>query len=125
ARESGGQGQDRTADLPLIRKSDSYGSAAAHGGAPAEPGGVKRSCCGLQCDLVAEGFELADMVACLAAVADAVVVEAGAEVGVSGGGLCEQVPDDDQDGAADRDDGLLGSAAPGNPPEALTEEGVG
>jgi len=45
-------------------------------------------------------------------------VEAGFVVG-------QDVPDDDQDGSADRDDALLLAAAPGDPAVALTEEGVG
>jgi hypothetical protein len=35
------------------------------------------------------------------------------------------VPDDDQDGPADRDDGTLGTTAAGDPPVTLAEEGVG
>src|SRR4029453_3689688 len=46
------------------------------------------------------------------------VVEAGVGVG-------EEVPDDDQDGAADRYDGPLGAAAAGDGPVALAQEGVG
>jgi hypothetical protein len=37
----------------------------------------------------------------------------------------EQRPDDDEDGAADRDDGPLLAAAAGDAPVALAEEGVG
>ena len=40
-------------------------------------------------------------------------------------GSDEQVPDDDQDGAADGDDGSFLAAAAGDPPVALAEEGVG
>lgn len=36
-----------------------------------------------------------------------------------------QVPDDDQDGAADRDDGLLLAASPRDASVAFSEEGVG
>src|SRR6266568_1559319 len=67
-------------------------------------------------DGVAEGFELADVVAGGAVFADALVVVAGAEVVVAGGGVGEQVPDDDQDGAGDRDEGLELAAAPGQAP---------
>src|SRR5687768_5487525 len=35
------------------------------------------------------------------------------------------MPDDDQDGAADRDDSFLRAASAGDPPVAFTEEGVG
>src|SRR5215204_3780678 len=61
---------------------------------------------GLKGDLVAEGFELADVVALGALWVDAGVVEAGAQVVEAGGGVGEQVPDDDQDGPADRHDRL-------------------
>lgn len=50
---------------------------------------------------------MADVVAFLAFRADAVVVEVGAEVVEAGVGVRQQVPDDDQDRAADRDDGLF------------------
>ena len=56
---------------------------------------------------------------------DAGVVVVGAEVVEAGVGVGEQVPDDDQDGAADRDDGLLLAAASGDAPVAFAEEGVG
>ena len=68
---------------------------------------------------------MADVVAFLALRADAGVVELGAEVVEAGLGVGEQVPDDDQDRAADRDDGLLLAPPPGDPPVALAEEGVG
>jgi hypothetical protein len=42
---------------------------------------------GFEGDFVAEGFELADVVAHLAAVADAGVVEVGAKIGVAGIGV--------------------------------------
>ena len=53
------------------------------------------------------------------------VVEVGAEVDGSGLGVGQQVPDDDQDGAADRDDGFLLAAAAGDASVAFAEEGVG
>jgi hypothetical protein len=81
----GGQGRGRTADLPLIRKSVSCGSAAALQGAGGA--GPMRSGGGFEGDFVAEGFELADVVVCLAAVADAGVVIPGAEVGIACGGV--------------------------------------
>jgi hypothetical protein len=65
------------------------------------------------------------VVAHLAAVADPGVVEAGAQVGVAGIGVGQQMPDDDQDRAADRDDGFVLAAAAGDPPAALAEEGIG
>ena len=80
---------------------------------------------GFEGDGVAEGFELADVVAGLAAVADAGVVEAGSKVGVARLGIGEQVPGDDEDGSADGDDGFLLAAAAGDPLVALAEEGAG
>src|SRR5512142_1812860 len=76
-------------------------------------------------DGVAEGFELADVVAGLAVVVDAAGVVAGAEVVVAGGGVGEQVPDDDHDGAGDGNQGLELAAALDDPPVAFAEEGVG
>ena len=55
----------------------------------------------------------------------AVVVEVRAEVVEARVGVGQQVPDDDQDRAADRDDGLLLPAPAGDAPVALAEEGVG
>ena len=57
-------------------------------------------------DVVAEGFELADEVAGLAGGVGPSLVVLGPEVGVAGGGVVDQVPDDDQDGAGDGDQGL-------------------
>jgi hypothetical protein len=68
---------------------------------------------------------LVDVVAFLAVVADAGVVEAGAEVVEAGVGVGEQVPDDDQDRAADGDQGLLLAAAFGDTPVAFAKESVG
>ncbi len=73
----------------------------------------------MQGDLIAERFELADVVALAAFSVDAGVVEAGSQVVEADLGLGQQVPDDDQDGAADRDDGLLGATAAGQAPVAL------
>ena len=69
-------------------------------------------------DLVAERFELADVVALAALSVDAGVVEARAEVLVADGRVGQQVPDDDQDGVADGDDGPLGAAASCDAPVA-------
>jgi hypothetical protein len=49
---------------------------------------------------------LVDVVALLPIRVDAGVVEIGAEVDVAGCGIDEQVPDDDQDGSGDSDQGL-------------------
>ena len=43
----------------------------------------------------------------------------------SGGGVGEQIPDDDQDGAGDRDQGFEFAAAFDDAPVAFAEEGVG
>ena len=75
--------------------------------------------------MVAEGFELADVVALLGCGVDVAVVVVGAEVVEAGVGVGEQVPDDHQDGAADRDDGLLLAASAGDASVAGAEEGVG
>src|SRR5438105_3016772 len=80
---------------------------------------------GFEGDGVAEGFELADMVAPAALRVDAGGVEVRSEVVEARVGVGQQVPDDDQDGAADGDVGFGGAAAAGDPPVALTEEGVG
>src|SRR3954451_9896272 len=80
---------------------------------------------GLDGDLVAEGFELVDVGAFLAFGVDPLVVEVGSEVVVAGLGIGQQMPDDDQDGAADGDDGLLRAAAASDAPVAFAEEGVG
>jgi hypothetical protein len=113
----------------LIRKCTVRGQAAA-------PGGAKRSRVravlmgarsggGFEGDLVAKGLELADVVALGALSVDAGVVEAGAQIVEAGGRVGQQVPDDDQDGAADRDDGLLAAPPAGDAPVALAQEGVG
>src|SRR5215472_12472274 len=116
----------RTRDLLLIRKSVSYRARASTrrsvsvaGFCGAGSGG------GLEGDGVAEGFELADVVALAAFGVDAAGVVAGPEVAELGVGVGEQVPGDDQDGAADGDDGALGAAAAGDAPVSFAEEGVG
>src|SRR5215218_3364404 len=101
----------------------------AGGSTRAEPGPSSadgwRSGGGLQGDRVAQRLQLADVVALAAVGVDAGVVEARAQIVEAGIRVRQQVPDDDQDGAADRDDGLLGAAAAGDAPVALAEEGVG
>jgi hypothetical protein len=56
---------------------------------------------------------------------DAAGVETRSQIVEMGPGVRQQVPDDDQDGPADRDDGTLGTTAAGDPPVTLAEEGVG
>ncbi|MDN5776108.1 MAG: hypothetical protein L0H96_04285 [Humibacillus sp.] len=53
------------------------------------------------------------------------VVEVGAEINESGLRVVEQVPDDDQDGPADRDEGFLLAAPARDASIAFAEEGVG
>ena len=65
------------------------------------------------------------MVALAAFGVDAGVVEVAAQVVVAGGGVGEQVPDDDQQGPADGHDGFLAAAAAGDAPVPLAQEGVG
>jgi hypothetical protein len=76
-------------------------------------------------DAVAERFELADVVASFGEGVDVSVVVVGAEFVEAGVGVGEQVPDDHQQGPADRDDGLLPAAAAGDAAVAGAEEGVG
>jgi hypothetical protein len=56
--------------------------------------------------------------------ADALDVEAGSQIGMAGPGVGHQMPDDDQRGTADRDEGLLASAV-GQTPVTLPRDGVG
>src|SRR5262252_8037094 len=76
-------------------------------------------------DGVAEGLELADVIAGLAVLVGSGLVVAGSEVVVAGGGVVEQVPDDDQDGAGGGGLGAGGAAAAGEAPVAFAEEGAG
>jgi hypothetical protein len=78
----------------------------------------------LDSDLVAEGLQAADVVADGALGAAAVVVEVRPEIGEGGVLGGQQLPDDDQDGPADRDDGFLLASASGDPAVALAEERV-
>ena len=87
--------------------------------------GLGRSGGGLQGDPVAKGFEFADVVALLTFWVDARVVVAGAEVVELDCVVAQQVPDDDQDGTTDRDDGLLFPAAASDAPVAFAQERVG
>ena len=58
---------------------------------------------GFEGDAVAHRHQLRDVVACSAFGVDPGCVVVGAEVAEPGGGVVEHVPDDDQDGAGDRD----------------------
>jgi len=66
---------------------------------------------GFEGDPVAHRGELGDVVAQLPFGVDALGVVVGSEVAEAGFGVCEQVPDDDQDGAGDRDQSLELAAA--------------
>src|SRR5215469_2957427 len=76
-------------------------------------------------DVEAEGLDLPDVVADLPAGIGAGLVVARAEVGVPGGRVGQQVPDDHQDGAGHGDLGPGLAAAAGDPVVALAEEGGG
>src|SRR5512146_2310726 len=80
---------------------------------------------GVQGDLVAEGVEAVDVVADGALGAAARVVVVWSEVDEGGVGVGQQVPDADQDGSADGDDGFLLPASAGQASVAFAEEGVG
>ena len=76
-------------------------------------------------DVVAEGLD--ELSAGLAAAVGVPGVPVRSEIAVAGGGIVEQVPDDDQDGTADGAAGLLPPAAAGTggqPAEPLAEEGI-
>src|SRR5450759_5122842 len=87
--------------------------------------GLGRSGGGLQGDPVAKGFEFADVVALLTVWVDAGVVVIDAEVVELGALVAKQVPDDDQDGTAYRDDGFLLASASGDAAVAFAQERVG
>jgi hypothetical protein len=82
-------------------------------------------CGGLDCDVESHRGQLGDVVADLASGHDAAGVVVGSEVVEPGGGIGEQLPGDDQDGAGDRYRGFEFAAAFGDAPVAFTEEGVG
>src|SRR5580693_9860150 len=114
----------RATDRKIDHLSGARGSAGGAGSGLA--GGV--GCCsgGLGAgDGVAEGFELADVISGGPVFVDPGVVVAGAEVGISGGGVGEQVPDDDQDGAGGGDLGFGFAAAAGDAGVAFAQEGGG
>jgi len=114
--------------LNLTGKSPTPAECAAANPSPQAPGRFARpvmSCGRRQRDGVPERFELADVVAGLLLLVDSLVVVARAQVVVAGRGAGQQVPDDDQDGAGNRDEGFEFAAPFDDPPVALTEEGVG
>src|SRR3954453_4909272 len=78
---------------------------------------------GLQGDGVTEGLELPYQAVGLPVGVDASLVVVGAEVAVAGGGVGEQVPDDDQDGAGNGDQGFAFTAAFDDASVAFGEEG--
>src|SRR6266496_3313760 len=73
----------------------------------------------------AEGLQAAEVVADLLVPVDMGGVPVRAEVAVAGGGVGEQVPDDDHDGAGDGDLGDGPAAAAGDAGIPLAEEGGG
>src|SRR6202171_4002512 len=80
---------------------------------------------GFEGDSEAQRGELGDVVAHPAFDVDPGDVVVGSEVVEAGEGVGEQVPDDDQDGAGDRDQGLELAATFDDAAVALAEEGVG
>ncbi|MEV6926024.1 hypothetical protein AB0M46_16225 [Dactylosporangium sp. NPDC051485] len=73
---------------------------------------------------MAEGFELPYQVADFVAGVDAGGVVVGAEVAEPGGGVGQEVPDDDEDGAGDGDEGFEFAAAFDDASVAFAEEGA-
>ena len=93
---------------------------------PAEPGPLAgRSGGGFESDVEAKGFELSDVVACLGGGVEVSVVVVGAEIVEPSVGVGEQVPDDHQHGASDRDHGFLLATTPDDASVASAEEGIG
>lgn len=80
---------------------------------------------GLDGDLAAEAFEVADVVAGLAAGVHALLVVVGAEVGVAGCGVGQQGVDDGEHGVAGRDQGLVLRHPPGQAPVFRAGAGLG
>ena len=80
---------------------------------------------GFEGDLVAKGLEFADVVMHFAVEVNAGVVVVGPEVAELGVVIAEQVPGNDEDRAADRDDGSFLAAPSGEAPVTLTQERVG
>src|SRR3712207_49219 len=79
---------------------------------------------GFEGDVVAECFELADVVASFGVGVDVAVVVVGAGVVEAGVGVGEEVPDDHQQGSVDRDDGFVLASSADEASVASTEEGV-
>jgi len=80
---------------------------------------------GGESDGVAERFELSDVVAGAAFGVDAAGVVVGAEVVVAQARVGQELPDDHQDRACDRDEGLEFAAAFDDAPVSFAQEGVG
>jgi hypothetical protein len=80
---------------------------------------------GFEGDPVAHGGELGDVVTHPAFGVDEAVVVIGSEVVEAGEWVGEQVPDDDEDGAGDRHEGLEFAAAFDDASVAFAEESVG
>jgi len=79
----------------------------------------------LEGDVVAHGGELGDVVAHPALGVDEAVVVVGSQVAEAGERVGEQVPDDDEDGSGDRDQGFELAAAFDEASVAFAEESVG
>ena len=76
-------------------------------------------------DIEAEGLELAEVGTDLAVAVSLAPVPAGAEVAEPGRRVGQQVPDDDEDGPADRALGADAADAAGEAAEPLAQEGAG
>ena len=82
-----------------------------------------RSGGGFEDDVVAQCLQFPDVVAGAAIAVDAGFVVAGPEVDESLLRVVQKMPDDHQDGPADRDDRSFLAASAGDPSIPLTEEG--
>jgi len=85
---------------------------------------VRLGRCG-ESDGVAERFELSDVVSGAAFGVDVLVVVVGAEVVIAQARVGHQVPDDHQDGAGDRDEGLEFASAFDDAPVPFAQEDLG
>src|SRR6266508_2118253 len=82
-------------------------------------------CGGGEGDVVAERFDLADVVADLALLVDAAGVVVRAEIAERGAGVGQQMPDDGEGGAGHGDECLALASAFDDASVAFAEEGVG
>jgi len=74
---------------------------------------------------VAEGLELANEISRAALLVQSSFIEVRAEVNEAGVLICEEVPDDDEDGSGDRDKGTLMTPSPDEAAITLAKERIG